>query len=381
MIITKDSAIKLVIWITIIFGFVSAYTTYLGAADMIDPSKPWYFRIIPWGIAIVAFLFSAVVYIFYFNVFPVANPRTRIALAATIPLFVIGMFSMSTMLSVIAFGGDAVMQYHLDATIQNADRKLNGLIRSLGREQELVTTLRQLSQQFKALSGAESQGGITRVVGTGGTTITLAMIGKIFNEMQEIAAGNKDEIETLRVKGTNLITELRALNQSGLPLGEKIAKFAVKLNDLNGVFSSLQGLSVVRSVKAVSTGLDKLVLQTPNTSTRVGKAQSGAMLKVFELVDSAERIIGEEAADLISEAVQVEPLNVINVGAAIFEYAPEIRVAWGAALAADFAGLVFIVILIIAWPFLGGSSRDISPYDVESEVVKSLAASGATRLP
>lgn len=368
MIMTKESATKLVIWVTVIFGFFSAYTTYLGAADMIDPSKPWYFGIIPWGVAIVAFLFSTVIYIFYFNVFPVANTGKQCALAATIPLFIVGMFSMSTMLSVIGFGGDAAMQYHLNTTIQNADKKLNGLVRSLGREQELATTLRQLSQQFKTVSAAETQGAITRIVGTGDTTITLATISRVFGDMQQIAAGNKDEIASLSAKGTKLITELRALNHSGLPLGEKIAKFAVKLNDLNGVFSSMQGLSVVRSVMAVSAGLDKLVFQTPDPSTPTGRAQAGGMPKVIELVASAKKIVSEEARELISEAVQVEPLNVIDVGAAIFEYAREIRVAWAASLAADFAGLVFIVILIIAWPFLKEDKREISPYDVEREV-------------
>ena len=368
MLLTEESATKLAIWVTVIFGFVSAYTTYLGAADMIDPSKPWYFSIIPWGVAIVAFLFSAVIYIFYFNVFPISNTGSRCALAATIPLFIIGMFSMSTMLSVIGFGGDVAMQYHLSATIKSADKKLHELVRSLGREQELATTLRQLSQQFKTVSAAEAQGAITKVVGAGDTTITLATISRIFGDMQQIAAGNKDEIESLSAKGTKLITELRALNQSGLPLGEKISKFAVKLNDLNAIFASIQGLSVVRSVKVVSSGLDKLVLQTPDPTTPHGRAQAGSMPKVIELVASAKRIIGEETRELISEAVQVEPLNVIDVGAAIFEYAREIRVAWAFSLAADFAGLVFIVILMIAWPFLKEGSREISPYDVEKEV-------------
>ena len=357
--LSRSAAITIATAAIIVFGLISAYTTYLGAADMIDPSKPWYFGIIPWGVAIVAFVFSTVIYVFYFNVFPVASTIRAAILAMTIPAFIALMFSMSTMLSVIGFGGDAAMQYHLNTTIQNADRKLNSLVRSLAKEQELGTTLRQLSQQFRALSDAEIRGGITGVTGTGDTTLTLATISKVFAEMQQIAAAHKEEIGALNTKGIKVVSDLRALNHSGLPLAEKVARFAVKLNELNTVFSSMQGLSVVRSVKAVSTGLDKLVLQTPNPSTAVGQAQTRGLPKVVELVTSAKRIVGDETENLISEAVQIEPLNVIDVGTAIFEYAREIKVAWAAALAADFAGLLFLGILIISWPYLKEGIQEV----------------------
>lgn len=342
---TREKVLRIVTIAMFILAAISAYTTFLGANEMVDPSRPWYYGVVPYLFAAGAFIFCSIFYWIYFYVFPRTHGWKKAALFALIPVFATLFFGMSTFFSVVGFGGDSAVSHHINSTIEGAEKLLAKIVASLNREQELTTALGQLSTQFDALAKAEAVGGMTNLVGQGPTTATLATVGKVLAEMKTIVAGQRPQIDAARVKAVKSLTALRKINGSTGSIGEKIPRIAAELSNLNDMLGQLAALSVARPIRSAASGLDRLVLQQPDESTAKGRAQALALKKIGSILDQTKQIVTQLADDLVGERPEVQTLTVMDVGTAVFTYWREIKAAWAAAIGFDFAALLFLFIV------------------------------------
>jgi len=344
----ENYALGIISIVTLFLAFGSAYTTWRGAIHLIDPTKPWMDKnVVPMIMALVSGSFAASLWMVYYRIFPQANAKKRKRLSIILVFACVVIFSLSTTLSVLGFGGDAALQRHINATIEAADKKLAQIYGILIQEQKLVPTLEALSKQFRSLEKSADAGKYTGAPGHGSVAVTFETMADSFGQLSKTVTANQERVEELHQRSNVLIGELRELNYDDEPLRRKIGRFANKLNELNAVFSRMTHSSVSSAVLQVADQIDKLMVQSTGDSA-LGRKQAEAISKTRQAVESAKQITKDAITKVSSnDEVEIESFTVMSAGTAVFKYAKDISVAWAASIAMDFAPLLFLVVLTI----------------------------------
>jgi len=331
---------SLVDWLSVVFPLVSAFATFHGANKLIGNS------LYAFGVAIVAFFFIAAFYRSYLKWYPSANDKQKRKLL--LPMVVFGVFAicLTTPFSVATFGGEVALRKDFERTIATAEARTNQRIGDLNRELALSSSLGSYGRQFSDLAQAEAAGSFTGVSGRGDAAVTFETVGRSLTAMSRQVEANRAVVERLKEQSKAIIRDLRTISYLRVSQQEKVSRFAARLNDLNDLFAQMDAASVLPSVAQSAGSLDMVAnLRSGEAGTDLGQRQSQTIARAGELVTRAQQDISKTTADLTNQSEELAPLAVIDESEAIFKYWQVIIWAWAAAIALDFAPLLFLFML------------------------------------
>jgi len=330
----------LVDWLSVIFPFVSAFATFHGANKLIGNG------LYAFGVALVAFFFIAAFYRSYLKWYPTANTKAQQKLMLPMLVFAIFAICLTTPFSVATFGGDVALRKDFERTIATAEARTNNRIGDLNRELALAASLGSYGRQFTDLASAETAGAFTGTSGRGDAAVTFETVGRSLEGMRQQVEDNRPVVGELKEQSKAIIRDLRSISYMRVSQQEKVSRFAARLNDLNDLFAQMDAASVLPAVAQSAGSLDMVAnMRTGEAGTQLGQRQSEAITRAQALVARAQRDIRVATAEMRAQNEELAPLAVIDESEAIFKYWRTIIWAWAAALALDFAPLLFLFML------------------------------------
>jgi len=328
--------------------FVSFYTSKVGYQTTTKDA------IIYWGMSFAGSLFQFSTFWFLAEYFARGTHRERIRYGIIAGTICVLVFWFSTQWSVVSMGGKDAVSAHMQRTLAAAETQGLRLYRRAAAEANLGPQLQTLSQNFADLARRESGGAFSGLRGEGDVVATLRNTSELFaNLARSISAVDKESRQNYD-RARDFIAQARAtatkIEGADISDGDEIRKydleFANRLGDINEVTARMAQTSSIPFVRVVNRNLTSLTMSAKADDRPEQKA---AVEQLKTLVDAAQSVIGQITRASDADEVNVESFTMLSTQRAIWTYWQDIRYAWAGATTLDFAPLLFMVLLAIAY--------------------------------
>lgn len=334
--------------VTVFITTVSACTTWDGFRSAGHLSFSYFGReIMPVLMGSASLLISVALWFILFDWYPKSNKDTRRKLNWATGIGCIIIFFLSTNWSVICLGGDAALIHHMNLTVGEAERMLNGLITQIESEVGLQTSADLLTAQFRNLAGMETEGAFTSFAGKGEVVAQLVSLSHTFGNLSDtVGKGIKSRRQWVHDAKEEIGGLREIINSAELEQTSKIREFGKRSTSINQLFQKINGSQTAVLVKEASGVLDKLAAtQQPTGNGQLASAQREVLSRLEQTTQSAKKIMSKFSQDSTLASPELKPLMSIHVGNAVWKYAHVITWAWAGAIALDYMPLVFGLML------------------------------------
>src|SRR5215471_1891450 len=345
---TYRQATRLFVTCMAVLCFVSFYTSKVGYQTATKDA------IIYWGMSFGGSLFQFSTFWFLAEYFARGTRKERIRYGIIAGTICVLVFWFSTQWSVVSMGGKDAVSAHMQRTLAAAEMQGLRLYRRAAAEANLGPQLQTLSQNFTDLARREAGGAFSGLRGEGDVVATLRNTSELFaNLARSISAVDKESRQNYD-RARELIAQARAtatkIEGADISNGDEIRKydleFANRLGDINEVMARMAQTSSIPFVRVVNRNLTSLTMSAKADDRPEQKA---AVEQLKTLVDAAQSVIGQITRASDADEVNVESFTMLSTQRAIWTYWQDIRYAWAGATTLDFAPLLFMVLLAIAY--------------------------------
>lgn len=349
---TADAKIRLVSLVVVI---VSGCTTYIGVTKVGSLASGyfesyWMPILATIAVALMMFIYTLLLLNWIERIGNSEGPvwYKYLALVGSVPVYLVIVMCVSTYWSVICFGGNTTVNYHLTQSVTDAKLTVNSLAADVEAEAKYVPTTYMFGGHFESMANQERNGGYTGYAGEGhivskleGTSVTLNNLGaNIESSIQKRRA----VLDTLRLA----VIRLEEIVSDPDPLNEKKAKFTMQASVVNTLVQRVKAASVASMVTAASSSLSELSMLTEPTGTgNVAEAQRNTIRGIKDAVLQVQSVFAQFTKEITANAVDPTPLAMIEPSQAVLKYWKQIIWAWGTALAMDIFPLFIICVHII----------------------------------
>ena len=364
---TYRQATRLFVTCVGVLCFVSFYTSKVGYQTTTKDA------IIYWGMSFGGALFQFSTFWFLAEYFARGTRKERVRYGVIAAAICVLVFWFSTQWSVVSMGGKDALSTHMQRTLAAAEMQGLRLYRRSATEANLGPQLQTLSQNFSDLARREAGGAFSGLRGEGDVVATLRNTSELFANLAGSVRGVDAESRQNYERARELIAQARTsaarIEGADISEGDEVRKnnleFAKRLGDINEVMARMAQTSSIGFVRVVNKNLTSLTLSAKGEDRPEQKA---AVERLKTLVDGAQAVIGQLTTASDADEVNVEIFTMVSTQGAIWTYWRDVLYAWAGATTLDFAPLLFMVLLAIAYDrqkqeSIGSTSR-LAAYQV-----------------
>jgi len=328
--------------------FVSFYTSKVGYQTTTKDA------LIYWGMSFGGSLFQFCAFWFLAEYFARGTHKERTRYGIIAAAICVLVFWFSTQWSVVSMGGKDAVSTHMQRTLAAAEVQGLHLYRRAAAEANLAPQLQTLSQNFTDLARREAGGAFSGLRGEGDVVATLRNTSELFANLAGSVATVDKESRQNYDRARELIAQARAtatrIEGADISDGDEVRKydleFANRLGDINEVMARMAQTSSMPFVRVVNKNLTSL---TMSAKTDDRPEQRAAVERLKTLVEAAQAVIVQLTSASDADDVKIETFTMLSTQGAIWQYWRDILYAWAGATTLDFAPLLFMILLAIAY--------------------------------